>query len=508
MPSNTFNLNKTPFISEDIRIERLLIKIKDLQRSIHQSTTEITTLQTALLKAEQKAQQMDSQGKMLVDAKKELENMKNVLKEKTIELATAKTEVKTLRSSLKIEEEMRLKNEKKITETLAATYKKWEKTKSLSDQDYENKLKQKKNEITGVHQKLEARENELATRVEECRHLQDKIESYKEMLKQIKDKALTDKQQFEKNKSELIDTYEQKMIEVRQKLRSEKDSKSRLTMELSSIQHELRDSISSTTSGREVNEKNLLELKTCLTKEIERNHNLRMENTCIEKNCDSLKQENEKLRQELQLIECTKKLHSKSSDSALSSPYRTAHGSLSDLQVIEEQLRSDLETAKENEDQQRKRAEELEKLVEKLEGMLQKLGEQPKSVGDMLEKQNEKLEDKLAAVREQLVVEKQSARTANLNLWKLEKQLEEVQQENNRTKRRMELTEERIKKAQNEKEDVERSMSDVQKTVLQKEQQVAELKSEILSLKRDVQKEHRLWEKAEQERMKEKSEVS
>lgn len=493
----------------------MLNKIKELQKNIHQTTIEITTLQTSLLKAEQKAQQMDSQSKILVDAKIELEKMKNLLKEKSIELATAKTEVKTLKSSLKIEEEMRLKNEKKITETLAATFKKWEKTKSASDQDYENKLTQKKNEISSINQKLEARENELATRVDECQHLQNKIESYKEMLKQIKDKAMTDKEQFEKNKNELIDSYEKKMIEIRQKLRLEKDSKCRLTMELTSVQSELRDSISSTTSDKEVNDRNVRELRARLNKEIERNNILRNENTSIENKCESLNEENEKLRQELQLIECTKKLETKNSDSALSSPYITAHGSLSDLQVIEEQLRSDLAIAKENEDEQRKRASELEKLVGKLEGMLSKFSEQPKSVGDMLEKQNEKLEDKLAAAREQIIVEKQSARTAYMTSYKTEKELEKIkkeleesQQDHNRTKRRMELTEEKIKKVQNEKEQVERNLLDAKKVVLQKEQQIEELKSEINSLKRDVQKEHKLWEKAEQERMKEKSDVS
>uniref|UniRef100_T1GHN6 Phorbol-ester/DAG-type domain-containing protein n=1 Tax=Megaselia scalaris TaxID=36166 RepID=T1GHN6_MEGSC len=462
----------------DIRIERLLNKIKELQKNIHQTTIEITTLQTSLLKAEQKAQQMDSQSKILVDAKIELEKMKNLLKEKSIELATAKTEVKTLKSSLKIEEEMRLKNEKKITETLAATFKKWEKTKSASDQDYENKLTQKKNEISSINQKLEARENELATRVDECQHLQNKIESYKEMLKQIKDKAMTDKEQFEKNKNELIDSYEKKMIEIRQKLRLEKDSKCRLTMELTSVQSELRDSISSTTSDKEVNDRNVRELRARLNKEIERNNILRNENTSIENKCESLNEENEKLRQELH---------------ALSSPYITAHGSLSDLQVIEEQLRSDLAIAKENEDEQRKRASELEKLVGKLEGMLSKFSEQPKSVGDMLEKQNEKLEDKLAAAREQIIVEKQSARTAYMTSYKTEKELEKIkkeleesQQDHNRTKRRMELTEEKIKKVQNEKEQVERNLLDAKKVVLQKEQQIEELKSEINSLKRDV----------------------
>lgn len=133
---------------------------------------------------------------------------------------------------------------------------------------------------------------------------------------------------------------------------------------------------------------------------------------------------------------------------------------------------------------------------------------QHQSVGDMLEKQNEKLEDKLTAVREQMIVERQSARSANLALWKAEKQLEEVLAEKKMTQRRMELTEERIKKVQAEKEEAMRMCKFTEEAKKLKDARIEEMKQEIAALKTDILNEHRMWEKAEQERMKCKSEVS
>lgn len=196
---------------------------------------------------------------------------------------------------------------------------------------------------------------------------------------------------------------------------------------------------------------------------------------------------------------------------------------------MEEQLRADLEAAKENENTQKARADKLQDIVAKLEEMLERFNEQSlspckplpaprngqgghhgqvQSVGDMLEKQNEKLEDKLAAVREQMIVERQSARSANLALWKAEKQLEEVLSEKKMTQRRMELTEERIKKMQAEKEEAIRYGKLTEEAKKQKEERIEEMRQEIIGLKADVNKEHRMWERAEQERMKCKSEVN
>lgn len=200
------------------------------------------------------------------------------------------------------------------------------------------------------------------------------------------------------------------------------------------------------------------------------------------------------------------------------------------MHLIEEQLRADLQAAKENENVQKTRADKLQQIVEKLEGMLEKFNEQtlsqspkksgacsseqpvphhiPSSVGDMLEKQNEKLEDRLAAVREQMIVERQAARTANLSLWKLEKRLEEAIAEKKITQRRMELTEDKINKIQAEKDEALRQCKTAQNETNQRDERIRELRDDISSLKGDIMREHRMWEKAEQERMQCKTEVT
>lgn len=194
---------------------------------------------------------------------------------------------------------------------------------------------------------------------------------------------------------------------------------------------------------------------------------------------------------------------------------------MTELNAIEDQLRADLLAAKESENHQKGRADQLQTLVTKLEQMLERFNEQSLSptkshssrkqegetVGDMLERQNEKLEDKLAAVREQMIVERQAARTANLSLWKVEKQLEEALSEKKLLARRMELTEDRIKKVQNASDEAQRMLKTSQEETRQRESRIEELKQELAAAKRDGLKEHRQWEKAEQERMKCKSEI-
>ncbi|XP_055914892.1 citron Rho-interacting kinase isoform X2 [Eupeodes corollae] len=505
--------------SDDARLTKLNLKLKELQGKIKDQMEEINSLKQGLLKAEQIAKHSDSQGKILSEAKDEITKMKNRLKEKTMELASCKTQIKTLQSSVKIEEEMWQKKEATITELLRLNRQKYEEAKISSEQRYEKQIAEKKNELVSVLQKLEARDSELLAKIEECQHLNEKMEKFKKMLDTMKEQAQADQEDFAKTKQKLTENYEQKLSELRATLRQEKDNKSRLTMELRDVRSELDESICSSRSNQEVKiatDKNNDEMKRRLNREIEVNNNLRSENARLqklsaekEKSVEDLKQSLEKLERELQVSECSRNLSRAQADdgSKASSPYETAHGSLTELHAIEEQLRSDLQAAKESEDNQRERADKLQEVVDRLEEMVAKFSEQPKSVGDMLEKQNEKLEDKLAAAREQMIMERQSARTANLNLWKVEKQLEDVIHEKKMTQRRMELTEEKMKKIVGEKDNIGRRLSDALQEVKQKETRISELKDEIGSLKREIQKEHKMWEKAEQERMKEKSEV-
>ncbi|XP_073843419.1 citron rho-interacting kinase sticky [Musca autumnalis] len=517
---------------EDARYAKLNNKLKEEQAKHKERLGEITKLKQELLRAELKAKQSNTQSRALDDAKEEIIKMKNIIKEKNNELATWRTKIKTLQSSLKIEQEMWAKKEATITELLRMNRQKYDEAKNASDAAYEKRILEKKMEIAAINAKLDERESELSLKIEECSRLQDAMENYKEMLRQHKEQSQRDREEFEKNKTSLSEIYEQKLTELRAKLRHEKDHKSRLTMELRDVRTELDDTLISTRTSEEAkiaSAKSNDDILKRLNKEIEANNELHKQNSELHhkyseilKTIETLQQENNRLERELQVAECGKNLAS-SEIAAESSPYETAPGSMSDIRMIEEQLRADLEVAKENETSQKARADKLQEIVEKLEEMLERFNEQSLSptkpmpaprngnlhvaAGDILEKQNERLEDKLAAVREQMIVERQSARSANLALWKIEKQLEEALADKKMIQRRMELTEERIKKVQGEREDVKRTLKLSEESLKQREERIDELKQEITNLKADILKEHRMWEKAEKERIESKAEV-
>ncbi|XP_075159790.1 citron rho-interacting kinase sticky isoform X2 [Haematobia irritans] len=548
MNANEFSGNDLPFIGysfvhmdlqkteygalEDARYAKLNNKLKEEQTKHRERVNEITKLKQELLRAELKAKQSNTQSRALDDAKEEIIKMKNIIKEKNTELANWRTQIKTLQSSLKIEQEMWEKKETTITELLRLNRQKYDEAKTASDAAYEKRIMEKKMEIAAINTKLDEREAELALKIEECSHLQEKMDNYKEMLKQHKEQAQKDREDYERNKTSLSELYEQKLAELRAKLRHEKDHKSRLTMELRDVRTELDDTLISTRSSEEVKlatARTNDDILRRLNKEIEANNELHKCNSDLqhrisqyEKNIELLQQENCRLERELQVAECGKNL-ANSELAAESSPFETAPGSLSDIRMIDEQLRIELEVAKENENTQKARADKLQDIVEKLEAMLERFNEQSLSptkpmpaprtanshtpVGDILEKQNERLEDKLTAVREQMIVERQSARSANLALWKAEKHLEEVISEKKMTQRRMELTEDRIKKVQVERDEAKRALKLSEEAVIQREDRINELKQEINMLKEDILKEHRMWEKAEKERMECKAEI-
>lgn len=302
---------QTGGVSDDLRFNKLNAKLKELQTKLKERMEEITKLKQQLLRAEQAAKQSNTQSKILQDAKEEINKMKNLIKEKTIELAACKTQIKTLQSSVKIEEEMWQKKEATITELLRLNRQKYEEAKITSEQRYEKLIAEKKNELVSIIQKLDARDSELSAKNEQCLQLQEKMENYKQMLQQFKAQAQADKMEFEKNKHKLTETYEQKLNELRSQLRSEKDSKTRLTLELRDVRTELDDSISSSKSNQEAKNataKNNDEILKRLNREIEANNKLHAQNIHLEQKlneqqriANDYQQEIARLERELQV---------------------------------------------------------------------------------------------------------------------------------------------------------------------------------------------------------------
>lgn len=187
-----------------------------------------------------------------------------------------------------------------------------------------------------------------------------------------------------------------------------------------------------------------------------------------------------------------------------SSNYKSARSSLTD--GIEEHLRRELDSAKECVEIHRKKVKNSEEIIQKLEEVIVNFNQHVAKDGG-LEKQYEKLEDKLAAAREQAIIDRQSARTANLSLWKLEKQVEDEKMENKSLQRKLTLAETNLLKIKEEKIKIELELKQTGETIKSKETQIVELTKEIGSLKFDVKTERRRYEDAEKQRTKEKNEI-
>lgn len=520
--SENYSITASPArISSDKKVSaKLSAKLSQLQITVDEQMTDIKTLQHQLLTAQRKSAQTESLEKILLEAKHELTNMKDKLKEKTIELAACKTDNKTLKSSLKIEEDMRLKNDANISEVLNSTYQKWEKAKKLSEQNYEKQIAEKKTEITSLAQTLQVREHELNTKVDECKHIQERLQQYKELLKSTKEQTANDKIEFDNNKKKLIDAYEQKVQELKVRVQQKEEARIKTMDELRALQRDLNESICSTQSisqSKLAADKNIEDIKSRMNRQIEENKAIREDKANADRKIVELQKRYDEVVKEVERLQHTaqKQLHSsqqlehlasRRSSGGGSELYRSAQGSLESITSgIEDQLRNDLLMAKEKEHLQRKRADRLEEAVGRLEEAINRL--QPKPGDNLLERKNEKLEDQLASVREQAIVERQASRTAHLSLYKLEKQIEDFTLEKKLTARRLEQAEEKFTKLREEKEIIERQLHDNLSTIKSKEERITELHNQIQDLKIDVKKEHSMWEKAEYERIKDKSEI-
>lgn len=488
---------------EQPQIVKLKSTIKDLQKEVNGKMGDIQSLKNDLIVQQRKgAKQLnDNMDKIISDSKKELQLMKEKLKEKTIEIATCKTQIKTLKSSLKIEEEMREKNDANISDVLNSTYQKWEKAKKLSEQNYEKQISEKKTEISCLTQTLKVREKELAAKVTECNHLQETIDNYKELLKKAKDQNITDRSDAQKIQKETAEFYEKQIKELKEKLRGEKNDKRTLTDGLTQLRRDSVMHLHSAQDSRVVEikataDKNQKELTERLNKEIELNKTLREEKKSVDHHLSDLQRRFDDLQGVASAIT------SRRSSNGQNEVFHSVCGSFESLSsALEEQLRNDLLLAREGEIAQRKRVECLEGVIARLEKAIDSLSSQShKPAEQLLERQKEKIEDKLASAREQAIIDRQQSRANLVALYKAEKELDKLKAEHD-------LKEDQLKRLKSEKEDSEKQVKEYRMKARSREEKISELEGDIKNLKAELKKEHALWDTAERERLKEKSET-
>lgn len=507
--------------SESKLESKLSKKIGGLQETIEEQMREIKLLQKDLLQAERKAAQMCSLEQIHEDTKEDMDSMKNLLKEKVAELASSKTEIKTLKSKLKIEEEMRLKNDSSIADVLSQTYQKWEKARKISDTNYEKQLSDKKSEIINLLERIKTGEVELTAKIDECEHLNTVMEKYKGMLKSTKDQHSIDKSENDDARKNLSTSYEAKLQDLKNKLKVEKDQRIKSEEEQEILRKQLSDAFKSRNNLMETTEKSDTEIAAIrkqLGEKMDEVNRLTKEKKDLQIQIDEANHKNDNLRKEmLKLQEENFNKHLKLTK-MVSQPitvggrvssdgdFRSAHGSLTELDVVDpEDLKNDLARAKENEDTQRKRANNLELLVQRLEHMIDQVNQT--TAGGFLERKNVKLEDQLAAAREEFIVERQATKTALLQLYKFEKEVGDLKSEQNRLAKRLETANDKASSAIHDKESIELKMKQQLETIRSKETLIIESQSKIRRLEFELKQEREKYSTYEQERLREKTEI-
>ncbi len=296
-------MKATPKHSTSMHLEsKLSYKIEDLQMTIKEQMREIKFLQKDLLSAEKKAEQMNSLEKIYSDTKDDMDSLKEELKHKTKELASCKTEIKTLRSSLKIEEEMRLKSDSSTAEVMSQTYQKWEKAKKVSDQNYEKQLTEKRSEISALNDRIRAGEVELGSKIEECQHLNETLEKYKEMLRSSKEQNLLDKTDYEDVRRKLTDNLESKVSDLKLKLNAEKESRIKSDKRVNELRKQLDDMSNKNEELHDQNEKfdvEITAIRKQLGHQMDEGNRPAKDKKELELQVKEINQKNDELRKEM-----------------------------------------------------------------------------------------------------------------------------------------------------------------------------------------------------------------
>lgn len=479
-----------------IEVSRLSTQVKSLQKTIDTQMSDIVSLQKNLSEYQKKSAQETSMEKILGITKEEMNALKEKLKEKTVEIACCRTQIKTLKNSLKIEEEQRVKNDANIADLLNSTYQKWERAKKQSEEKYEKQISEKKSEVLAIQAKLKICERELESKSAERAHLQETVENLMERLKSSKCQSSTEKTAYDRKHRESNIHFEGQLRDLRAKLQTHIDAKHTADDEIQRLKGVVEETSQKLKLILDQNKKldqSNIKLTQQLNNEIDENRNLRDENHKLSETIMNLQSKVE------ELTNLTYKANRISdSNEGTASLYCSLESISSE---IESQLKKDLEIAKEGENEQRLRANSLEESVKRLEMVIDRVSKQGISgVEDLLERKNEKLEEKLSTVEKQATIEKQASRTAHLQLWKSEKELDTIKNE----KRRLEQDN---KKLQNEVNELTRKVKENKLVAQNCEERIKELQNDLASRRNELQIERSRWEIVEKERNKEKIQI-
>lgn len=481
-------------------VSRLKAQVKSLQKTIDNQIVNISSLHQSSTEYQKISGQTASVQKILEVTKNELHDLKEKVKEKTFEVANCRTKIKKLKNSLKIEEEQRKKNDANISDVLNSTYQKWERAKKLSEQNYEKQIAEKNAEMANLQDKLKLFEKELESKSNECANLQKTVDDLKDRLKSSKNQSSSDKNEFVQKHRESNINFEGQLRELRSKLQKQTDARHSADDENQKLQNQIEENnqkIKSISDQKSKLDQANTELTKKLNQEIDENGNLRDEKHRIMQQMQELQSKFNDITNEIH-----RNRHSTISPTRSIKGSASVYCSLESLSSeLEYKLKKDLAQAKECENEQRSRANDLERTVARLEEVIERLNKQEISTVDkFLERKNEKLTEELRTVHEKAKIEQKMRSTACLEQWKSQKELDNV----NLEKQKLEQI---SKKFKDERDELEQKMKENRIILQSREERITELQSDLATLKKDIQSERGRWEKEEKERKKDKAKI-
>lgn len=489
------DLSETVKVAEKTEVRRLSMQVKNLQKTIDTQVTDINSLQKNLTTYRRRSAQMDSAEKILSNTKGELDDLKEKLKEKTVEVVTCRTQIKKLENLLKGEEETK----KNFLAALDSTHQKWERSRKKSDENYERTIFEKNKEIIELKQKIKLLESDLESKADECSQLQQTTKNFQERLRSTKNHTDGEKSKFEQEIEQLTAEHKKQIGDLKRTIHKQQEEKDTIESELRRMKRQLQEQ---TESERVINDHKekinaeKLKLSEKLQRKTDENNSLKTEKQSLELQIKELQEKVDELNRSVLMATSTSTVRSRPTSLE---GVQSVYCSLESIPyAAEEQLRLDLVTAKEGENEQRQRADRLEQLLKKMEAAIENLSSQ--SVGEFLERKNEKLEDRLNAVCEQATTDRQRWREVNVAKWRIEKELDAVKNDKQKL-------EDKLKRVQNERDSFERRINESCVTLRSREQKITELEEEIRTLKAELTVNRRRLTSTEDERNASKAEL-
>lgn len=490
-----FKLSKHPLLQSDKYSKEkmeLEMQLDHKKKEVQEKQKKIFELRDKIREIAQLEYQLEEKTKRLEAYNKERDKLER-------ELVTARSELATIKRTLELERQERRELEIKALALIKDAKRKWENAEKEKIIQLNKHIETQTTRITELctsnnemSSRLQRAECELETANAELHKLRIFQTQYKESLAKTRELSRQSVQGVETKLEEIATRSHNQISELRAKLdfeitrntdletklRNEQDSnhcrQSRLNVALELAQNELKDcqeqlrAIQATIPVRDTEIETLRKQLQERTKQLENAQISEQTYANMQEQLERLKTENEQLKEQLEVTK------SDLNDTIINlEQNETLALNLEQAAQDKAALQKRLQDSLEKEEEHLRKVGNLEELLKRLEQSVTKLEAENASLknsgflksstslvstenilekNSQLQEQVQKLEQQLVTFKESIAAERQTARQAQMNLWKKEKELSDCNLDKRIALREVKTAEGKIKTLQDEKQ--------------------------------------------------------